>query len=174
MFKFILKRHKLGPTNMPLLSSRKSPYVRFLVSQIFQANLSPMQPAPSQFSGHSFRIGAATTGAVQGLSSASLQQLGCWSSPAFSSYVHPDFNTVLTAPRQFFYYYASAARHSILIGSAAIHASLFMPSRLDISFSQPLRLSFSPSRCPRDTIYNFPSSAFSALIPRAFTVQSTI
>ena len=35
---------------------------------------------PSQYSGHSFRIGAATSAASQGISTASLQQLGRWSS----------------------------------------------------------------------------------------------
>ncbi len=61
---------------------------------LLQCNLSPQH-----YSGHSFRIGAATSAAMQGVSSASLQQLGCWSSTAYSSYIRPDASSILAAQR---------------------------------------------------------------------------
>ncbi|MEQ2303997.1 hypothetical protein AMECASPLE_022513, partial [Ameca splendens] len=78
VFRSLCPTANINPTPFP--HSRKSPHVCFLVSQKFQANLIPIQPAPSQFSGHSFRIRAATSAAAQGLSSASLQQFSRCSS----------------------------------------------------------------------------------------------
>lgn len=45
------------------------------------------------------RIGAATSGADQGFSSTSLQQLGLWSSSAHTSYIRPDIDAVLPNQR---------------------------------------------------------------------------
>ena len=42
---------------------------------------------PSQYSGHSFRIGAATTAASQGIPDSTIQTLGRWSSESFRRYI---------------------------------------------------------------------------------------
>ena len=54
---------------------------------------------PKHYSGHSFRIGAATSAATQGISTASLQQLGWWSSYAYASYVCLHASAIIKAQR---------------------------------------------------------------------------
>ena len=73
--------------NLPLSQSRFKYYLKQVV---IKCGLSPQL-----YSGHSFRIGAATSAANQGISSSSLQQLGRWSSAAFISYIRPDISSVL-------------------------------------------------------------------------------
>ena len=43
----------------------------------------------SGYSGHSFRIGAATTAAQEGIGDAIIQRLGRWSSGAYRGYIQP-------------------------------------------------------------------------------------
>uniref|UniRef100_A0A096M1W8 Core-binding (CB) domain-containing protein n=1 Tax=Poecilia formosa TaxID=48698 RepID=A0A096M1W8_POEFO len=91
MFEYALNRHKIYPRSAPLfltpegLPMSSSWFLKFLRETLISCNL-----APSQYSGHSFRIGAATSAASLGLPSASLQRLGRWSSSAYASYIRPE------------------------------------------------------------------------------------
>eukprot|EP00064_Thunnus_orientalis_P024128 superscaffoldBa00009934_g24404 len=49
---------------------------------------------PDQFSGHSFRIGAASTASRQGIPDNVIKILGRWSSPAYHTYIHHDLDNI--------------------------------------------------------------------------------
>lgn len=54
----------------------------------------------SNFNGHSFRIGAATTASVVGILEATIKVLGRWQSMAYQQYVRPSASTLVgVAPR---------------------------------------------------------------------------
>lgn len=53
------------------------------------------------YTGHSFRIGAATSAAGCGIPTSSIKLLGRWSSRAFESYIRPDSKTILDAQQVF-------------------------------------------------------------------------
>jgi len=77
------------PNGAPLT---KAWFRSHLVSVLKNCSLSP-----SKYTGHSFRIGAATTAAEHGVPTAAIKILGRWSSSAFESYLRPDLKIILEA-----------------------------------------------------------------------------
>ena len=78
------------PTRGPLfIHEDGSPLLRPLLVREVREALSRARPQEewSQFSGHSFRIGAATTAARTGVPDSMIQALGRWKSSAFLSYI---------------------------------------------------------------------------------------
>ena len=64
-----------------------SPLTRDRLVSAVRAALSQAGVDNSQYSGHSFRVGAATTAAQQGLSDATIKMLGRWESSAYERYI---------------------------------------------------------------------------------------
>lgn len=79
-----------GFDNGPLFQWRDgSPLTRqALVAKVRQI-LSAAGIEASHYSGHSFRIGAATTAAANGISDATIQTLGRWKSDSYCRYIRP-------------------------------------------------------------------------------------
>ena len=79
--------HRRGPSSGPLfIDTHGQPLTRFRLSSFIQ---SVLQGAgiPGLFSGHSFRIGAATTAAQCGIPDHLIKTLSRWSSDAYQLYV---------------------------------------------------------------------------------------
>lgn len=76
------------PTPGPLfICSNGTPLSRPLLVQKMREALASAGVETSSYSGHSFRIGAATTAARAGLSDSLIQTLGRWKSSAFTAYI---------------------------------------------------------------------------------------
>ncbi|XP_034086278.1 uncharacterized protein LOC117555511 [Gymnodraco acuticeps] len=99
MIKFLHLRSSTNPLSPLFLLPGNIPLTKHRFNYYLKQILSKSGLSPQLFSGHSFRIGAATSAAIQGVSSSSLQQLGRWSSSAFTSYIRPDISAVLAIQR---------------------------------------------------------------------------
>ena len=82
----VYRGHSQGPlfhfhSGTPLTRAR-------LVAELRKA-LADLGLEAQQFSGHSFRKGAATTAAAQGIPDSQIKILGRWKSSAFQAYLHP-------------------------------------------------------------------------------------
>ena len=99
MLRYVKMRASSDPLSPPFLTPTNKPMSQSWFSHHLAQVVAKCNLPPGRYSGHSFRIGAATSAAVQGLSTATLQQLGRWSSSAYSSYVRPDAASIIEAQR---------------------------------------------------------------------------
>ena len=77
-----------GPGPGPLFRfADRRPLTRARLVQELRQVLAEVGICTSQFSGHSFRIGAATTAAAKGLEDSTIKMLGRWESSAYTTYI---------------------------------------------------------------------------------------
>ncbi len=76
------------PVSWPLLQfGDGSPLTKDRFITLVRAQISRAGIDPTQFKGHSFRIGATTTAAACGIHKAVIKWLGRWSSSVYQTYV---------------------------------------------------------------------------------------
>lgn len=80
--------HFPQPLSTPLFHSAAGPFTREYLSARLQSDIKNLG-IKGNFSGHSFRRGAATTAARNGLPKEDIQQLGRWKSDAYKLYIEP-------------------------------------------------------------------------------------
>ena len=87
--------HLRGSTPGPLfLLSDGTPLSRLWLASSVRSILSSAD-VPGQFTGHSFRIGAATSAAAHGIPDHLIKTLGRWSSDAYQLYIRTPLSTIL-------------------------------------------------------------------------------
>ena len=79
-----VRGHTVGPL---FLLQDGRPLTRDLLVQLLRSTLSQAGINWARFSGHSFRIGAATTAMARGVSESTVQTLGRWASDSFKRYI---------------------------------------------------------------------------------------
>ncbi|MGL4932230.1 MAG: tyrosine-type recombinase/integrase [Aeromonas sp.] len=95
-----LRKHQSKLPSDPLFTDDfNRPVTRFGFQKHLKSVLLLSGTPADNFSGHSFRIGAATTAAQKGLSQQQIQALGRWSSEAFKSYIRSDRSHIKEAHR---------------------------------------------------------------------------
>ncbi|XP_056606144.1 uncharacterized protein LOC130424483, partial [Triplophysa dalaica] len=94
------RKSQTTTTSDPLFVDESNrPATRFWFQKHLKAVLLLSGIPADHFSGHSFRIGAATTAAQKGLSHSQIQALGRWTSEAFKSYIRSDRSIIREAHR---------------------------------------------------------------------------
>ena len=91
-----LRRPGTGPL---FIYQNGTPLSRSQLSSFLQTTLQSAG-TPGKFSGHSFRIGAATTAARKGLPDHLIKTMGRWSSEAYLLYVRTPVETILSVTGQ--------------------------------------------------------------------------
>ena len=87
--------HREADRSSPLFYFQSGvPLTRSTFVTRFKEALSAAGINPARFSGHSFRIGAATTAAQKGMADSAIKLLGRWKSSAYQRYVRPSPDTV--------------------------------------------------------------------------------
>ena len=87
--------HRQGPSSGPLfIDTHGQPLTRSRLSSFIQSLLQGAG-IPGHFSGHSFRIGAATTAAQCGIPDHLIKTLGRWSSDAYQLYIRTPVESIL-------------------------------------------------------------------------------
>ena len=77
-----------GVDNGPLFQLQDgTPLTRSRLVDKVKATLQKAGVDPTHYSGHSFRIGAATTAAARGVNDATIQLLGRWASDSYTRYI---------------------------------------------------------------------------------------
>ena len=99
MRRYVNLRPQTGPSAPLFLTSPHQHMTGAWFTQHLKRTLQRCNLPEGKYSSHSFRIGAATSAAAQGASAASLQQMGRWSSSAFTAYIRPEQAAILAAQR---------------------------------------------------------------------------
>ena len=87
MLAWLVKR---GRTPGPLFRFQSGhPLSRSIFVRSFKQALASANIDPNGFTGHSFRIGAATSAANKGMTDTQIKQLGRWKSDAYQRYIRP-------------------------------------------------------------------------------------
>lgn len=88
MLAYLVQRASIHAASGPLFIFQDStPLTRHRLVTVLREAIKTIGHDPRGFSGHSFRIGAATTAARAGLRDSSIQRAGRWRSNAFMSYI---------------------------------------------------------------------------------------
>uniref|UniRef100_G3Q7Q9 Tyr recombinase domain-containing protein n=1 Tax=Gasterosteus aculeatus TaxID=69293 RepID=G3Q7Q9_GASAC len=99
MLGYLRVKPTAGPTTPLFLTPGNAPLSRTWFRHHLNIVLTRSHLSPHHYSGHSFRIGAATSASNQGIPGTTLQQMGRWSSSAVTSYIRPDLTMILAKQR---------------------------------------------------------------------------
>lgn len=93
----LLQRYRLQSDSPLFIDAYGQPFSRQSFLAYFSHLISLLSLNPSQYTGHSFRIGAATTAAAVGVEDHLIKTLGRWSSSCYTRYIHTDTRVLQNA-----------------------------------------------------------------------------